>query len=97
MELKGIKANFLGDSITEGVGTSDYAIKPFHQLIAAKYDKATDTLIKAEIADASFLLNDADVEYKFNMQCEDGEYIKVMMVSSMEGLCPLTKFGTMGK
>ena len=40
MELKGIKANFLGDSITEGVGTSDYATKPFHQLIAAKYGMA---------------------------------------------------------
>ena len=37
MELKNIKANFLGDSITEGVGTSDWDNKPFHQLIAKKY------------------------------------------------------------
>ena len=40
MELKTIKANFLGDSITEGVGTSDWAVKPFHQLIAKKYGMA---------------------------------------------------------
>jgi len=40
MELKGIKANFLGDSITEGHGTSDPATKPFHQLIAKKYGMA---------------------------------------------------------
>lgn len=40
MNLKDIKANFFGDSITEGVGTSDYATKPFHQLIAAKYGMA---------------------------------------------------------
>ena len=37
MELKNIKANFLGDSITEGCGTTDFATKPFHQLIAKKY------------------------------------------------------------
>lgn len=37
MNLKGIKANFLGDSITEGYGTTDVATKPFHQLIAKKY------------------------------------------------------------
>ncbi|MBR2460128.1 MAG: SGNH/GDSL hydrolase family protein [Clostridia bacterium] len=36
MELNGIKANFLGDSITEGVGTSS-PDKTFHQLIAKKY------------------------------------------------------------
>ncbi|MBR2474755.1 MAG: SGNH/GDSL hydrolase family protein [Clostridia bacterium] len=40
MELKGIKANFLGDSITEGHGTSDPATKTFHQLIAKKYGMA---------------------------------------------------------
>lgn len=40
MELKNIKANFLGDSITEGHGTSDLATKPFHQLIAKKYGMA---------------------------------------------------------
>lgn len=40
MELKNIKANFLGDSITEGVGTSDWENKPFHQLIAKKYGMA---------------------------------------------------------
>ena len=40
MELKGIKANFLGDSITEGCGTTDFATKPFHQLIAKKYGMA---------------------------------------------------------
>ena len=40
MELKNVKANFLGDSITEGVGTSDWAVKPFHQLIAKKYGLA---------------------------------------------------------
>lgn len=40
MELKNIKANFLGDSITEGCGTTDFATKPFHQLIAAKYGMA---------------------------------------------------------
>ena len=37
MELKNIKANFLGDSITEGHGTSDCATKPYHQVIASKY------------------------------------------------------------
>ncbi len=31
MELKGKKFNFLGDSITEGHGTSDWATKPYHQ------------------------------------------------------------------
>ena len=40
MELKGIKANFLGDSITAGCGTTDFATKPFHQLIAKKYGMA---------------------------------------------------------
>ena len=39
MQLKGIKANFLGDSITEGVGTSS-PDKTFHQLIAAKHGLA---------------------------------------------------------
>ena len=33
MELKGKVINFLGDSITEGHGTSDVATKPFHQLL----------------------------------------------------------------
>ena len=37
MELKGLTINFLGDSITEGVGTTD-ASKTFHQLIKEKYD-----------------------------------------------------------
>lgn len=40
MELKNVKANFLGDSITEGHGTTDFATKPFHQLIAKKYGMA---------------------------------------------------------
>ena len=40
MELKNIKANFLGDSITEGCGTTDFGTKPFHQLIAKKYGMA---------------------------------------------------------
>ena len=40
MELKNIKANFLGDSITEGCGTTNHSTKPFHQLIAKKYDMA---------------------------------------------------------
>lgn len=40
MELKNIKANFLGDSITEGCGTTDFATKPYHQLIAKKYGMA---------------------------------------------------------
>ena len=40
MELKNIKANFLGDSITEGCGTTDFATKPFHQLIAKEYGMA---------------------------------------------------------
>ena len=35
MILNGIKANFLGDSITEGVGTSA-PDKTYHQLIAKK-------------------------------------------------------------
>ena len=35
MELKGKKINFLGDSITEGHGTSDTATKPFHQVLKA--------------------------------------------------------------
>ena len=33
MELKGKKINFLGDSITEGHGTSDWSTKPYHQLL----------------------------------------------------------------
>lgn len=33
MELKGKKINFLGDSITEGVGCSDPANKVYHQLL----------------------------------------------------------------
>ena len=40
MELKNVKANFLGDSITEGYGTTNYDTKPFHQLIAKKYGMA---------------------------------------------------------
>ena len=40
MKLENIKANFLGDSITEGCGTTDFATKPFHQLIAKKYNMA---------------------------------------------------------
>jgi lysophospholipase L1-like esterase len=35
MELKGKKINFLGDSITEGHGTSDTATKPYHQILKA--------------------------------------------------------------
>ncbi|MBR2988513.1 MAG: SGNH/GDSL hydrolase family protein [Clostridia bacterium] len=34
MELKGLKINFLGDSITEGVGTSDWATKAYHAQLA---------------------------------------------------------------
>ena len=37
MKLDGIKANFLGDSITEGCGTTDMVNKPFHALIGKKY------------------------------------------------------------
>ncbi len=37
MKLKGLNVNFLGDSITEGHGTSDLD-KVFHQLIKEKYD-----------------------------------------------------------
>ncbi len=37
MELKNISANFLGDSITEGHGTTDPSTKVYHQLIAKKY------------------------------------------------------------
>ena len=33
MELKGKIINFLGDSITEGHGTSDWATKPYHQVL----------------------------------------------------------------
>ena len=40
MKLQNVKANFLGDSITEGHGTTDFATKPFHQLIAKKYGMA---------------------------------------------------------
>ena len=36
MILNGIKANFLGDSITEGCGTSDRASKVFHALIGKR-------------------------------------------------------------
>ena len=39
MNLKGIKANFLGDSITEGVGASAHE-KVYHQLIAKNYGLA---------------------------------------------------------
>ena len=39
MKLNGIKANFLGDSITEGVGTSG-SQNTYHQLIAKKYGLA---------------------------------------------------------
>ncbi len=37
MDLKGLTINFLGDSITEGHGTTDQT-KVFHQLIKEKYD-----------------------------------------------------------
>ena len=36
MELKGLKINFLGDSITEGCGTSDFATKAYHAQLATK-------------------------------------------------------------
>jgi len=39
MELKGKKANFLGDSITEGAGVSCHE-KTYHQLIKAKHGLA---------------------------------------------------------
>lgn len=35
MILQGKKFNFLGDSITEGHGTSDWATKPYHQQLKA--------------------------------------------------------------
>lgn len=38
MNLNGIKANFFGDSITEGHGTTDKANKVYHALIGAKYN-----------------------------------------------------------
>ena len=38
MKLDGIKANFLGDSITEGCGTTNKAEKVFFALIAAKHN-----------------------------------------------------------
>ena len=37
MNLKGIKANFLGDSITEGVGTTCHE-NTYHQIIAKKWE-----------------------------------------------------------
>ncbi len=37
MELKGLTINFLGDSITQGVGLSENG-KTFHQIIKEKYD-----------------------------------------------------------
>ena len=40
MELKDLKINFLGDSITEGHGTSDEETKPFHQLIKNEFGLA---------------------------------------------------------
>ena len=40
MELKGKKINFLGDSITEGHGTSDWGTKPFHQLLRVRCELA---------------------------------------------------------
>lgn len=39
MKLEGLKVNFLGDSITEGVGVSDVS-KTFHQLIGKRYGLA---------------------------------------------------------
>lgn len=39
MKLEGIKANFLGDSITEGVGVTDES-KTFHQLIGKRFGLA---------------------------------------------------------
>ena len=36
MKLNGIKANFLGDSITEGVGTTDPATKTYRSIIAKR-------------------------------------------------------------
>ncbi len=41
MKLENISANFLGDSITEGVGVSAPKTKTFHQLIAEKYGMKT--------------------------------------------------------
>lgn len=41
MKLDGIKANFLGDSITEGCGTTDFGTKPFHALLGQKYNMTT--------------------------------------------------------
>ena len=40
MELKGKKINFLGDSITEGHGTSDWGTKPYHQLLRVRCELA---------------------------------------------------------
>ncbi len=40
MELKGKRINFLGDSITEGHGTSDWGAKPFHQLLRVRCELA---------------------------------------------------------
>jgi lysophospholipase L1-like esterase len=40
MELKGKRINFLGDSITEGHGTSDWGTKPYHQLLRVRCELA---------------------------------------------------------
>lgn len=83
MELKNIKANFLGDSITEGVGTSDKT-KTFHQLIAAKYGMAaarnygiSGTRIAKQSAPSEYSRHDLDYCMRFSEMDDDASLIVV--------------------
>ncbi len=72
MELKGKKINFLGDSITEGHGTSDWATKPYHQVLkvnaglseARNYGKGGTKIARLPV------ITDNPFDQDFNLRCE---------------------------
>ncbi len=82
MELKNISANFLGDSITEGHGTTDSQTKTFHQLIAKKYGMKIarnygigGTRFAKQIIPSSCQRHDMDFSGRFSSMDDDAELI----------------------
>lgn len=73
MELKGKKINFLGDSITEGHGTSDWGTKPYHQLLrincglaeARNYGKGGTKIARLPV------ITDNPFDLDFNLRAPD--------------------------
>lgn len=83
MKLKNIKANFLGDSITEGVGTSG-PDKTYHALLAKKYGFAESrnygisaTRIAKQINERTLPVPDTDFCSRFSGMDDDADLVVV--------------------